>query len=102
MVDGTLELSAAGSTDPDQGTATLVYDWDFDGDGQYDDATGITPTFSAAGLTAGTYTVGLRVTDAGGLSHTTTTTICVLTVVEFTTNTVTTVSRKSRPCAPPS
>src|SRR5262249_34092411 len=51
---------------------TLTYEWDLDGDGQYDDATGMHPTFSADCLAAGDHTVGLRVTDAGGLSATAT------------------------------
>ncbi|MGD8623228.1 MAG: DUF1566 domain-containing protein [Anaerolineae bacterium] len=55
-------LSAAASADPD-GTIVL-YEWDLDGDGRYDDATGVTATFSAAA--SGTFAVGLRVTDDGG------------------------------------
>jgi CSLREA domain-containing protein len=62
-------LEASGSTDPDQDPATLTYEWDFDGDGQFDDATGIHPTFSAAkldGFVGSTATVKLRVTDSAG------------------------------------
>lgn len=45
---------------------TLAYAWDFDGDGEYDDATGISPTFSAAGLDGpDSVLVGLQVTDNG-------------------------------------
>jgi hypothetical protein len=76
---GTVVLDASGSSDPDQATATLTYEWDFDGDGQYDDATGINPMFSAQGLLGPlSVTVGLRVTDDGGLSDTATATIQVV------------------------
>ena len=55
-------LDASGSSDVD---GTLVnYEWDLDNDGEYDDATGVTAEFSAA--TAGSYTIGLRVTDSEG------------------------------------
>jgi hypothetical protein len=67
---GNAVYDASGTTDAEQDPASLTYEWDFDGDGQYDDATGINPTFSAAaldGLDGSTATVGLRVTDSGGL-----------------------------------
>jgi Ca2+-binding RTX toxin-like protein len=63
-------LNASGTTDPDQDPATLIYEWDFDGDGQYNDATGRHPKFSAAsldGFAGSTVTVHLRVTDSFGL-----------------------------------
>ena len=59
---GSVTLNAAGSTDPD--SETLTYAWDLDNDGQYDDATGVQATFSAAGIDGpATATVGLRVSD---------------------------------------
>jgi PKD repeat protein len=50
------------ATDPDSPITSWA--WDFDGDGQFDDATGQTAarTFPAPGV----YTVGLEVKDAGG------------------------------------
>jgi hypothetical protein len=43
----------------------LVYEWDFNADGQYDDAVGPDPTFWASAIAGPrVLTVGLRVTDA--------------------------------------
>lgn len=59
------------ATDPNQDANTLALAWDFDADGQFDDATGPTPTFSAAGMNGpDTVQVGLQVTDYGGLTST--------------------------------
>jgi parallel beta-helix repeat protein len=84
---GTVQLDASGSSDPNQSTASLSYAWDLDGDGVYGetgaaaargDETGMKPVFSAEGLdNAGTFTVSLRVTDAGGLTATSTATVAV-------------------------
>lgn len=57
-----LSLSANGSSDP--GNDIVSYAWDLDDDGQYDDATGVNAQFTAA--LAGSYQVGVRVTDADG------------------------------------
>lgn len=75
---GSVQLDASNSTDPDLPGEVLTYEWDFDWDGDpqnFDvDATGSTPTavsFSAAGLDGpSTRTIGLRVSDDGGLSDT--------------------------------
>ncbi|MCP5098571.1 MAG: tandem-95 repeat protein [Chloroflexi bacterium] len=64
-----VQLDGSGSTDAEQDAATLGYAWDFDSDGQYDDATGINPTFVATDGPA-SLQIGLQVTDDGGLSST--------------------------------
>ncbi|MBW3597344.1 MAG: CSLREA domain-containing protein [Planctomycetes bacterium] len=78
---GTVRLDASASSDPEQSAETLTYEWDFDGDGVFDDATGVNPVFSAAGIeTPGTRTVALRVTDDGGLTDTATGTIEIVVI----------------------
>ena len=57
------QVDASGSTDPD-GDA-LTYEWDFDGDDQFDDATGATPTFDLVGQD-GLYPIAVKVTDVHG------------------------------------
>jgi len=54
-------LDGSGSYDIDQGQ-TLTYEWDLDGDDDFDDAVGVNPTVL---LALGSYTVTLRVTDNG-------------------------------------
>jgi large repetitive protein len=56
--------STAGDPDGD----ALSYAWDLDNDGQFDDSTSPSPTTSFA--TTGEKTIGLRVTDSGGVSRT--------------------------------
>ncbi len=71
-------LSSAGSSDPEG--ATLTYAWDLDNDGQYDDSTNASPSFSAANLDGpSSHTVGLQVSD-GSLTATDTATVNVLNV----------------------
>ncbi|MEZ4433120.1 MAG: PKD domain-containing protein [bacterium] len=57
-----VQLSASGSFDPEG--QPLTYEWDFDGDGQYDDAVG--PNAFHTLPDDGVYTIALRVRDAGG------------------------------------
>jgi len=74
-------LSATGSTkgsDPSAG-AIASYAWDLDNDGQYDDATGASPSFTSVGDN-GTFTVGVQVTDAYGQTSTDTATVTVTNV----------------------
>jgi glucose/arabinose dehydrogenase/PKD repeat protein len=57
----TVQFSGSGSSDP-EGTP-LIYEWDLDGDGAYDDALGVTA--SRTYTSPGNVTTALRVTDAG-------------------------------------
>ncbi|MCK5378351.1 MAG: hypothetical protein KAJ78_03060 [Acidobacteria bacterium] len=62
-------LDGTGSSDP---TGSIVsYEWDYDDDGLYDDATGATPPFDPVGPHVGqdgVYPVRLKVTNDGGLA----------------------------------
>lgn len=61
-----VDFDASGSTDD----GTIVnHEWDFDGDGTWDEDTGATPTTSHNYMTAGTYVATVRVTDNDGDAH---------------------------------
>ncbi len=66
----TITLNGSGSFDPD-GTITK-YEWDLDGDNQYDDATGPTVSFVCPGVSglAIDNLISLRVTDDDGVETT--------------------------------
>lgn len=70
----TVQFDGSQSTDPDPG-AILSYAWDLTGNGQFTDSTAPSP--SRTYLQQGSITVGLRVTDQGGLSDTTTVQVAV-------------------------
>ncbi len=67
-----VQFDGTASSDPDIGD-TLTYAWDLDADGQYDDSTAAQPTRTYTA--AGTYLVGLRVTDPSNNAATATVTI---------------------------
>jgi len=69
--EGIVTLNAAASSDPDAPHDWIAsYAWDFDGDGIFDDAAGVAPLFSAAGLAGPTsVSVAVRVTDSEGATH---------------------------------
>jgi Ca2+-binding RTX toxin-like protein len=72
---GNVTLTATGSDVP---ADALTYEWDLDGDGQYDDATGASVVFSAAGIDGTTIVnVAVRVTDGDGGVATDATTVTV-------------------------
>ena len=71
---GSIVLEAQGQ---DREGGALAYDWDLDGDGQFE-TPGQSVTFSAAGLDApSSRSVTVRVTDGGGLSATDTAVVSV-------------------------
>jgi len=69
----TIPLSAAASSDPDADPLTYHWDYNYDGITFSSDATGLTPTFSAAALDGpSSLTVALRATDPSGATSLTT------------------------------
>ena len=62
----TVSFSAAGSSDPEG--QTLTYAWDLDGDGSFDDGTGLTRSWTYTGAAATTITARVLVSDTGGQS----------------------------------
>lgn len=71
QLNGTNSSSAGG---------TLTFAWDFDNDGQFDDATGPTPQFSAALLDNGQFPIALQVEDGDGDTAVDNTTLTVTNV----------------------
>lgn len=78
VVGDRLTVDGSASTDVD-GTIVL-YEWDLDNDGHYDDAIGVTTEIDAAAV--GIFTVGLRVTDDDGAQDSDTATLDIADVVE--------------------
>ena len=76
---GTVNLDGSLSSDPEGGA--LTYAWDLDNDGQYDDSTEMTPSFSAANLDGpSSRTIKVQVTDPEGLTATDEATVNILNV----------------------
>ncbi len=73
---GSISLDGSGSTDADGDP--LTYEWDLDDDGMFDDATGVSPNFSAAGRNGpDSQTIHLRVHDGTEYSGISTTTVSI-------------------------
>jgi hypothetical protein len=72
-VSDPVTFDASGSEDSDGGVVT--HEWDLDGDGEYDDATGVET--EAVFTSAGEVTVGLRIIDDIGGTNTTETTVTI-------------------------
>ncbi len=66
-------LSAAASTDPNGGP--LAYAWDLDNDGAFNDALGVSASYTWPDN--GTFTVGVLVTDTAGLTDTATAAVSI-------------------------
>lgn len=67
----TTTLSGAASTEPDNGPLTYQWDLNYNGSTFNPTASGVSPTFSAAGISGpATRTVALRVVDALGMAST--------------------------------
>jgi hypothetical protein len=58
-----INLDASCSYHPDVARSIVLYEWDLDDDGQFDDATGVTASIPGGFPTEGHYPIGLRVTD---------------------------------------
>jgi hypothetical protein len=61
----------------------LQFDWEWTGDGKYDDRTGSDPVFDATGWPSGQVTVSLRVTDAASQSAIATADLTILPAVFY-------------------
>lgn len=59
-----ITLDGSASYDPDPGDSIISYEWDLDGDGQYDDASGATVQHTWNAPFSGS--IGLKVTDQAG------------------------------------
>ncbi len=77
-----VSLDGSGSSDPD--LDPLIYAWDLDNDGQYDDASGLNPTVNWATLQGlglasdgSALTIGVEVDDGQGGTDTATTTLTI-------------------------
>lgn len=83
-VEGTNVTLSGSAVDPENDTP-FTFDWDFDNDGEFDDATGSSPSFDMVGQD-GSFTVCLRVTDSIGDSGEDCTTVTVNNLAPTITN----------------
>ena len=75
---GSLTLNGLLSSDPNQSASSLTYEWDFDADGQFDDATGPAQLSPLPGwMDPPRFSSACALTDSGGLWNVATTTVAV-------------------------
>ena len=74
--DVVLDASASTAGSDPSGDEIVQYEWDFDNDSQYDDATGVSPTFTMVGDN-NVFAIGLRITTEAGITDEDSTTITV-------------------------
>jgi hypothetical protein len=89
--EGTNVLLSAAASTAGSAASPLKYEWDLDNDGDFDDATGVSPTFSNVGDNA-SFTVKVKVTgnDGLGFSAISAPTTVTVTNVNPTVNAITT------------
>ncbi|HEX9973522.1 MAG TPA: PKD domain-containing protein, partial [bacterium] len=80
-VNQPVQFDGSGSYDPDAGDSITSYEWDMDNDGQFDDATGVYPTWTWNSPT--THSIHLKVTDTHGASGTDSTYVRIEAAVEY-------------------
>jgi len=73
----TFQFDGSGSTDAEDGGATLQVRWDWTNDGTFDTTFSTTKTAGHRYTTAGTFTSRMEVRDSGGLTGTTTRSVTV-------------------------
>jgi len=78
--ESTITLDGSGSYDPDENSGDFIvsWEWDLDNDGQFDDSTGETTTFTVGATVGEISVICLKVTDSYGESDDSCTTVEVI------------------------
>jgi len=76
--DCTVTLDGSGSYDIDPGDMIVLYEWDLDNDGEFDDAVGVETPFTVGDVIGTVYDICLRVTDTFDETGVTCTTVTIV------------------------
>lgn len=76
--NATITLDGSGSYDPDPGDSIVLYEWDLDNDGQFDDATGVSTPFTVGASIGHVYDICLKVYDSYGEYDISCTTVMIM------------------------
>ena len=79
-ISGTTPLTVSFSANASDDVSIVSYEWDLDGDGNYEQYTGSTYTNAYTYTNDGTYTIRVRVTDNDGATATDTVTVTASTI----------------------